>query len=79
MTEATLRLHDKPFFCEGSEAMLALEAMVDRVGTRNVAHALSHICFAKAEHLEHTWQDHELAKAWRKCARVFDRATRAMR
>jgi hypothetical protein len=36
-----------PYFAEGTEAMIALEAMVDRVGVANVLYALQHICNAK--------------------------------
>jgi len=50
---------------ENSEEMIALEALVDRVGMRNVLFALEHIAWAKAEHVEHTWQDHDIAKVWR--------------
>ena len=53
-----------PYFCEGSEAMLQLEAMVDKVGLRNVLWALQHIAYAKAGHIQVNWQDHGLARAW---------------
>ena len=33
----------KPYFAEGSEAMIELEAMVDKAGLRNVMWALQHI------------------------------------
>jgi len=59
---------NQPYFCEGSEAMVQLEAMVDRVGLRNVLHALEHICGAKAYHLESNWQDKAMAKAWEHAA-----------
>ena len=36
-----------PYFAEGTEAMVALEAMVDRVGVANVLYALQHICNAR--------------------------------
>jgi hypothetical protein len=53
-----------PYFAEGTEAMFALEAMVDKVGLRNVVHALAHIANAKADHLRSNWQDHAAARAW---------------
>lgn len=61
----------KPYFCEGSEAMLQLEAMIDRVGIANVLYALEHICDAKAEHLATNWQDASSAKVWAQRARFF--------
>src|SRR5262249_29516103 len=63
-----------PYFCEGSEAMLQLEAMVDAVGLRNVLYALEHICHEKAEHLKANWQDSRTAKAWTKEALRLQRA-----
>jgi hypothetical protein len=60
------------YFQEGSEAMLALEAMVDKVGIRNVVYALSHIASAKAEHLRTNWQDHGSAVRWENDARKLD-------
>jgi hypothetical protein len=63
---------NQSYFAEGSEAMLALEGMVDRVGISNVLYALAHICNAKAEHLEHNWQDRISAKVWAKRAAFFD-------
>ena len=57
-------MSEGPYFCEGSDAMVELEAMVDRVGVRNVLHALAHICGGKASHLEANWQDVEAAKVW---------------
>ena len=43
--------HPKPYFSEGSDAMLALDAMVERVGVRNVLYALGYICTTKAKHI----------------------------
>lgn len=59
------------YFEEGSEAMLALEAMIDKVGTRNVAYAMARLCQLKAEHLESNWQDRETARIWDKCANAW--------
>jgi hypothetical protein len=53
-----------PYFCEGSEAMLQLEAMVDRAGLRNVLWALQSIAYAKAGHIQHNWHDCVLARQW---------------
>jgi len=63
-----------PYFAEGTEAMLALEAMVDKVGVSNVLYALQHICDAKADHLESNWQDRVSAKVWERDARLCGRA-----
>lgn len=60
------------YFEEGSEAMVALEAMVDKVGVSNVLYALSHICGEKASHLAETWQDTASAKVWGMRAKFFD-------
>lgn len=59
---------DKPYFCEGSDAMVELEATVDKVGLSNVVYALAHICREKASHLETTWQDKLTAKAYQRRA-----------
>lgn len=53
-----------PYFTEGTEAMLALEAMVDKVGMANVLYALARISQMKAEHLESNWQDRQSAQWW---------------
>jgi len=64
-------MSEQPYFCEGSEAMLQLEGMVDKVGIRNVLWALERICAAKAEHVAVNWQDTVTAKAWEKQARLI--------
>jgi hypothetical protein len=64
VAQANSSLHQGPYFAEGTEAMLQLEAMVDAVGLRNVLYALVHICHEKAEHLAVNWQDICTAKAW---------------
>jgi hypothetical protein len=56
------------YFEENSEAMLALEAMIDRAGIRNVLYALAHIAGEKSEHVAVNWQDMPLAKQWDKAA-----------
>lgn len=57
-------VEQRPYFCEGSEAMVALEAMVDRVGMANVLYALAHISREKAEHLRTNWQDRSTSQWW---------------
>ena len=59
---------NKPFFCEGSDAMVELESMIDKVGIANVVYALESICFAKGQHLRANWQDANTAKAWERNA-----------
>jgi hypothetical protein len=54
--------------------MLQLEAMVDRVGLRNVLYALERICYAKADHLRANWQDDRTAKSWSREARRLQKA-----
>jgi hypothetical protein len=61
-----------PYFAENSEAMLCLEAMIDRVGINNVLYALSFICGAKAAHVAMNWQDTATAKVWAQRAAFFD-------
>ena len=73
MRKANVSLSPEPYFCEGSEAMVALEAMVDHAGMANVLYALAHICQAKAEHLEVNWQDRASAYLWRVGGNKLDR------
>lgn len=54
----------KPYFAEGTPAMLALEGMVERVGLANMLYALAHISVARAEHFRANWQDHKAARTW---------------
>lgn len=61
------------YFEEGSEAMLALEAMVDKAGTRNVLYALASISHAKADHIRTNWQDATLAFTWEKQGAAINR------
>lgn len=67
---------NKPYFCEGSEAMLQLEAMVDKVGLRNVLYALEHICHEKAEHLRNNWQDRTSAGVWNRRGNKLNKVAR---
>jgi hypothetical protein len=75
MAEATPSLHQEPYFGEGTEAMIALEAMVDHAGLRNVVWALAHICWAKAEHVQANWQDDQLARDWNANAAMLSLGT----
>lgn len=58
------------YFEGGSEAMVALEAMVDCVGLSNVLYALAYIARDKAAGFDHNWQvcnrglDRGLARQW---------------
>ena len=67
------------YFTEGSEAQHALEAMVDKVGLRNVVYALASICDGKAEHLAHAWQDHISAKQWAANAARLDKTAHQLK
>jgi|GEM_PF-2642824 len=60
------------YFEEGSDAMVALECMVDKVGLANVLYALEHICYAKGEHVQANWQDRKLAVAWNRNAGILN-------
>jgi hypothetical protein len=44
--------------------MRNLEGLVDLCGIDSVLMALSEICGAKSEHINHNWQDYSLAKRW---------------
>jgi hypothetical protein len=61
------------YFQDGSDAMNELEAMIDKVGTANVAYAVARICALKAEHLQSNWSDKATAKVWDKCSTAWDR------
>jgi len=62
------------YFQDGSDAMVALEEMIDAVGPRNVAYAVARICALKADHLESNWQDRAAAKQWERCQAAWDKA-----
>lgn len=68
----------RPYFCEGSDALVELESMVDKVGMANVLYALGCIAREKAEHLRVNWQDRETARVWDNDANRLDKAARAM-
>ncbi len=50
-----------------------LELLLDRYGPHDIAAALAHVCGEKADHVRSAWQDEELAKAWERAAREFDK------
>ncbi len=58
---------------QNSETMLALEALVDNVGMRNVVYALGQIAGAKADHIRPDGQDTGLARMWQNNANKLDR------
>jgi|GraSoiStandDraft_55_1057291.scaffolds.fasta_scaffold740620_1 hypothetical protein len=58
---------------QNSEAMLVLEALVDKVGMRNVVYALGQIAGAKADHIRADWQDIGFARMWQNNANKLDR------
>ena len=72
-------IHQEPFFAEGTEAMVALEAMVDAAGLRNVVWALASICWDKAEHVQSAWQDDQLARDWNANAAMLNRFAEKLR
>jgi hypothetical protein len=51
-----------------SGELLALEALIDKLGLVEVLSQISEICHAKAEHIAENWQDVNLAKTWTKAA-----------
>jgi hypothetical protein len=66
------------YFEENSEAMLQLEAMVDKVGLSNVLYALAHIARMKADHIAINWQDHRLARSWGDDANRIEKTIRTL-
>jgi hypothetical protein len=79
MAKATPSIQQEPYFAEGTEAMIALEAMVDHAGLRNVVWAMAHICWAKAEHVQAAWQDDQLARDWNANAAMLNRFAEKLR
>ena len=47
-----------------TEMQNMLEALIDQHGLYMVLADISYICFEKAEHLKHEWQDYDTADAW---------------
>jgi hypothetical protein len=52
----------------------ALEAFIDTHGLHEVLYGIEEICYAKAEHIEENWQDHESAREWIKAGTAIDHA-----
>ena len=61
MAQANYSIPQKPYFAEGTDAMIALEGMIDVAGLRNVVWALAHIRWEKGDHVRTNWQDDQLA------------------
>tara|TARA_Y100000004_G_scaffold91862_1_gene102893 strand:+ start:55 stop:372 length:318 start_codon:yes stop_codon:yes gene_type:complete len=53
---------------EADAAIDAIEAIIDKHGMADVMEMLVHICDEKASHIQHNWQDDELASAWHRVA-----------
>lgn len=60
------------YFEENSEALVALEKMVDDTSLSTVLYALAKVCSDKASHLESNWQDKVAARAWDREAKRMD-------
>jgi hypothetical protein len=54
MAEAKPSIRQKPYFEEGSGAMIALEAMID----------ITQACATSRGHWRASWQDDQLARDW---------------
>jgi hypothetical protein len=52
---------------------LILEGLIDRYGLAAVVLALAGICWGKAEHIDTTWQDRDLSRAWQRAAVLLDK------
>jgi hypothetical protein len=53
-----------PFEQQALKDEQTLEGMVDGMGLRSVLLILQSICYAKSQHIEENWQDHNLAMEW---------------
>jgi len=51
----------------------ALEKLVDKHKLSEVVYGLQSVCLAKAEHLEHAWQDYHAAAVWNEMANVLEK------
>ena len=51
-----------------------LENIIDSNTLEDVIHALTEICYGKAEHLRSNWQDNDAAKQWELAAKRLDKA-----
>ncbi len=52
----------------------AIEAMIDTATLHDVLAAVAGICRDKAEHIDHNWQDRNLAALWNRAAGRIERA-----
>lgn len=52
-----------------------LEQVLDRRGLAAILDALTHIAYAKGQHVRENWQDERTAKDWDATARKLDRHT----
>lgn len=50
-----------------------LEQMIDATSLEDVIEALAQICHEKADHVQSTWQDSNLAKQWTKRAQKLEK------
>ncbi len=57
----------------------ALEELIDKRSVAEVLSTIADICSEKAMHIDENWQDHALARAWRKVSGIVDRCTRTVR
>jgi hypothetical protein len=54
---------------EHNQTIDALEALVDKHGTRGLLNLIAEVASAKADHIREAWQDSSLADDWdRECA-----------
>ncbi len=63
----------KTMLTQRVDARKELEQLVDKFGLSDVLALLSEICSEKELHIESNWQDHTLAKKWRKAELALDR------
>lgn len=55
------------------EQLVILEGLIDADDLPGVLVEIAGICFGKAEHLSHHWQDHRTAAIWMAAGKAIDR------
>lgn len=56
------------------ELLDSLEDLISRYGIVKVMEKLRTVCFEKSEHINHSWQDEQLAALWDKTGYAVNKA-----
>jgi hypothetical protein len=54
------------------EADDMIEELVDKKGLGYVLEELGNVCDMKADHIQENWQDPQLARVWRRAAKILE-------